>query len=318
MTEHVRYMHVERFGTPEVDGIQDGVGVVFPKLDGTNASVWATMVGSHAEIHAGSRGRLLTPEADNHGFHAAVRGDELGPKLESLFLDFPRIRLFGEWLVPHTFKAYREEAWRRFWIFDVWGEDTQRWVPYEEYAPILSKAGLDVVHPLAITRNATLETLTRIAEGNTFLVADGAGPGEGIVLKRYDFTNRYGRTVWAKVVRNEFKEKHTLAMGVPEKGGEFQVEIAIAEETVTATLVGKERAKIECALIDEGSGEVRGDTVFCHRGKLIPRLLETVYHCVVTEELWPAIKRHKDPTIDFKKLRRHVIAQTKSLAKDLF
>jgi hypothetical protein len=38
----------------------------------------------------------------------------------------------------------------------------------------------------------------------------------------------------------------------------------------------------------------------------------------VTEELWTALKQYKDPTIDFKKLRRHVIAQTKSLAKDLF
>ena len=35
-----KYQHVERFGTSEVEGIELGRTYVFPKLDGTNASVW--------------------------------------------------------------------------------------------------------------------------------------------------------------------------------------------------------------------------------------------------------------------------------------
>ena len=36
----VKYMHLERYGNEEVDGIEQGTTYVFPKLDGTNAQVW--------------------------------------------------------------------------------------------------------------------------------------------------------------------------------------------------------------------------------------------------------------------------------------
>ena len=55
-----------------------------------------------------------------------------------------------------------------------------------------------------------------------------------------------------------------------------------------------------------------------HRGQLIPRLLGTVYHELIKEELWTAVKQHKDPTIDFKKLKAHSIQWTKKYAGDLF
>jgi hypothetical protein len=320
MMEHVKYMHLERFGGPDVEGIEVGEGWVFPKLDGTNGSAWWT----DGALWAGSRGRLLNGAEDNFGFRAYV---EQHRELRGFFSEFPAVRLFGEWLVPHTFKHYREEAWRRFWVFDVWGEETQRWVPYEEYAPCLERHGIDFVPPLARVVNPTQEQLLKIAEGNTFLVQDGAGPGEGVVLKRYGFVNRFGRTAWAKVVRNEFKEKNLLAFGVPEKGEVFQVEVAIAEEAVTPALVAKERAKIEAAYhagippdayhagIPPENVRMQADPP---RSMLIPRLLETVYHSVVTEEMWTAVKKHKDPTVDFRKLRRFVQAKTKEFAAELF
>jgi hypothetical protein len=36
----IKYMHLERFGNDEVEGIEIGTTYVFPKLDGTNAQVW--------------------------------------------------------------------------------------------------------------------------------------------------------------------------------------------------------------------------------------------------------------------------------------
>ena len=38
--DFVKYQHVERLGVDEVDGIELGVCHVFPKIDGTNSSVW--------------------------------------------------------------------------------------------------------------------------------------------------------------------------------------------------------------------------------------------------------------------------------------
>lgn len=39
------------------------------------------------------------------------------------------------------------------------------------------------------------------------------------------------------------------------------------------------------------------------RGGMEPRLLSTVYHCLLTECIWDAVKRFKSPAVDFKKLR---------------
>src|SRR3990167_8639243 len=105
------YMHVERFGTSEVEGIEHGTCFVFPKIDGTNASVW---LGDDGEVKAGSRTRQLSIGADNAGFLAWVQQQQasIGNYLRS----HPNHRLFGEWLVPHTLKTYRQDAWRRFWI----------------------------------------------------------------------------------------------------------------------------------------------------------------------------------------------------------
>ena len=59
-----RYQHLERFGTTEVQNIELGECFIFPKIDGTNASVWL----HNGEIQAGSRTRHLSLEKDNAGF----------------------------------------------------------------------------------------------------------------------------------------------------------------------------------------------------------------------------------------------------------
>lgn len=74
--EFKKYMHVERFGNDEVQGIELGGCHLFSKLDGTNASVWW-----NDGLNAGSRKRHLSIEDDNAGFcdwvlngdHGAIR-----------------------------------------------------------------------------------------------------------------------------------------------------------------------------------------------------------------------------------------------------
>ena len=97
------------------------------------------------------------------------------------------------------------------------------------------------------------------------------------------------------------------------------VEAEIAEEYVTRELVDMERAKIRQLIHDEeGLGAGLLDEVErTHRSKFIPRLLQTVFRAIVTEEMWTAVTQYKDPVIDFKLLRRHVIHQTKKHASDL-
>jgi hypothetical protein len=297
----VKYQHIERLKTDAVDGIDVGVCYIFPKLDGTNASIWWD-----GDIRAGSRTRQLTIEQDNAGFYRWVLDNEA--KFIPFFELHPEARLFGEWLVPHSLKTYREEAWRRFWIFDVVQDETH--MPYELYHPRLDKLELDYIPAICKISNPTREQLDWILQANTYLIKDGEGAGEGIVIKNYDYENRFGRQTWAKLVRNEFKEANRKEFGLPDLSGRKQVEAEIAAHYVTEAFVLKTRAKCESAVRDTGG--------FVDRKILIPRLLGTCFHDIVVEETWNACKKWKNPTINFGKLQRHVIHMVKKHAKDLF
>ena len=60
------YQHIERFGTDEVEDIEIGICYIFPKIDGTNSSIWL----DNGELKGGSRKRVLSLENDNAGFYA--------------------------------------------------------------------------------------------------------------------------------------------------------------------------------------------------------------------------------------------------------
>ena len=334
-----RYDHVERLKNDKVEGIECGDVYVFPKLDGTNASVWLELTEFGAlHVHCGSRTRQLSEDSDNAGFYKWVHEHENKVKFHKVHSEGGRDWvIYGEWLVPHTLKTYRQEAWRKFYVFDVYDRNQGKYLSYEKWEPTIRGVGLDVIEPLCVYTNPTDEQLQREAEQNTYLILDGAGCGEGIVLKNYEWANREGNQIWAKIVRNEFKEENKRAFGTTEKNGEFQVEAAIAEEYVTQALVEKTRSKIVIELTDQdiiAGLETRpecADPDFLekfydvykrveerHRAKLIPQLLGTVYHDLINEELWTAIKQYKNPTIDFKKLQSYCILYTKRYAADLF
>jgi hypothetical protein len=299
--EFQKYVHIERFGTSEVEGIERGECYVFPKLDGTNASVW---INEHGEVQAGSRKRHLSLDSDNAGFCEFAKGCLA---ILLYLTENPTHRLFGEWLVPHTLKTYREEAWRKFYVFDV-VEDLGNgyiYLPYNKYQPLLEKHGILYTPPIAIIENGTHDQFVRQLERNTFLIEDGKGVGEGVVIKNYSFINKYNRLTWAKIVSSEFKEKHTKLMGAPKIKGKKLVEEEIAKKYVTTALCEKTRAKIE--LENDGFSS-----------KQIPRLLNTVYYELIREESWDFVKEFKYPTIDYNQLRKFVFEQVKERMPQLF
>jgi len=290
------YIHVEKYGNDEVQGIELGKCYIFPKLDGTNASVWYD-----GEVKAGSRKRELSADADNAGFyHWATKNDNLA----AFFKDYPDLRLYGEWLCPHSLKTYRNDAWRRFYIFDVQQKDDNKYIHFDDYKDNVLSHNLDIIEPISIFTNATYDSLICELEKNIFLIEDGKGVGEGIVIKNYDYQNKFGRNNWAKIVTNEFKEKHTREMGAPEKENKM-VEQAICDEFVTKSLVDKVYAKI----VNEMEG---------WNSKYIPRLLSTVYYDLINEEMWNITKKHKNPTINFRTLATITTLKIKILLPELF
>lgn len=297
--EFKKYQHVERFGTTEVEGIEFGICHIFPKIDGTNSSVWF-----NGTVQAGSRRRHISIDDDNAGFANFALNDE---RIKKFLENNPDLRLYGEWLVPHSLKTYRQDAWRKFYIFDVCRdkEDSVEYLPYEEYSVLLEEYDLDYIAPICTIRNADYEKLVEQLQQNIFLIEDGKGAGEGVVIKNYSFVNKYHRTTWAKIVTSEFKEKHSKVMGAPAKEGRKMVEAEIVEKYVTKALCEKELSKI----LNECEG---------WQSKFIPRILSVVFYSLVTEECWNFVKEFKNPKIDFKTLRHFCQGKTKEHLPQLF
>lgn len=297
----VRYQHIERWGNTEVQDIQFGTCHVFPKIDGTNASVW---VDDNLNLCCGSRKQEVSVGDDNQGFAAFVQESE---PIQQFLLDYPQCTLFGEWLVPYSLKAYRADAWEKFYVFDVMRPSNDKgldYLTYEEYQPLLESAGLDYIPEMAIIHNGNYEMFLKQLEQNDFLMQDGH-KGEGIVIKNYNFQNRFGRQTWAKIVSSEFKKKNQKTMGAPLKEGKQMIEQLIADEFVTLALCQKVKSKIEASQAGWSS-------------RHISRLLQTVYYDVVREECWTFVKKHKNPTIDFKTLQTLVILRIKYLLPEVF
>jgi len=297
-TNFKAYQHIERFGTDEVDGINIGTCWIFSKIDGTNGSVF---LGKDSKVHTGSRKRELSKSDDNYNFHKTIIKDK---RFSHFLCKYPNLRLYCEWLIPHTLKTYREDAWNKAYVFDVYDDSQHRYLPYETYQPLLEKEGIEYISPLAVIKNPTEERLIGLLEKNVFLIKDGRGVGEGIVIKNYEFRNKFGRTIWAKIVRNEFKEQHGKAMGATEIR-ESLIEEKIAMDYLSIPLVDKVLANIK---------NQRGGW----KSDYIPQLLGTVYHDFVTEEIWMILRKYKYPRIDFKVLNRFIIQQVKVLKPKLF
>lgn len=293
--EFKKYQHIERLGTTETNNIMIGMCYVFPKIDGTNASIWL----DDNKLQAGSRTRHLTLEQDNAGFLAWA---SIQPNLLLFLSENPHLRLYGEWLVPHTLKTYNQSAWRKFYVFDVM--DGERYLPYEQYKELLDKYNIEYIPPICKIKNPTYERLIAQLEKNGYLIEDGKGTGEGIVIKNYDYENKFRRTTWAKIVKNEFKAEHQRVSDVTEIKENKIIEEEIVNKFVTLSLVEKEHAKID------------NETGWTSRQ--IPQLLNTVYYCLVSEETWNFIKVFNKPTVDFKRLFYFTTNKIKELMPHLF
>jgi len=297
------YTHIEKYGRREVEGIDQGKCYIFPKIDGTNGSVWADTeddIYREPQIVAGSRKRQLTLENDNAGFFNSMKED---PNIVRFLQDLPHLRLFGEWLVPHTLKTYTKDAWRKFYIFDVYNDDLGLYTSYPTYIEILDKYNLEYIKHLAVIENPTYDDLTKLIDDNHYLIKEGEGVGEGIVIKNYRFTNRYGRHPYAKIVTKDFKEVHRSKVKTQREIP--MTEQAICDKYVTESLIDKVHANI----INECDG---------WSSKYIARLLQTVYYDLIREESWNFIKEHKNPTINFRTLNSVCNATIKELKPEIF
>ena len=139
---------------------------------------------------------------DNAGF-AAHAPQETGVK--AYLARHPHCYVYGEWLIKNQISWYKADAWHKFYIFDVYDDDLRRYLRPEEYQQELIDLGATVIPQLAIIENPTMEQLEELIKTNKYLINDDIDKiGEGIVLKNYDFINRFGHHCYGKLVANEY------------------------------------------------------------------------------------------------------------------
>ena len=129
-----------------------------------------------------------------------------------------------------------------FLMYMIWR--TEKCLHYETYKPLMEQFELDYVPCYWTMKMPTIDKLLHILPLNTYLMKDGAGAGEGVVVKNYDFVNRFGRTTWAKLVSNEFKEKNAKEFGHQNTEVKVSIEEQIVEKFCTEAFIEKEYAKL--------------------------------------------------------------------------
>ena len=302
MSTYESYQHIVRIGDDEVEGILDPfdgdtIITVQPKIDGTNATIWYDN-----EVKTGSRRREVTIGSDNAGFAAAVSHSK---EVNEFFSDpaHQGYRIYGEWLV-HNHVRYEKDAYAHLYVFDVI-DQFGNYVPPEEWDDLgLGLFCVPTIDQFDLKHEPDpMGRLTADMERSVYRTADG-GPGEGIVIKRYgDWRNKYGNVLWAKMVRDEYKA--SAHMSKRDSAVKHGMEKTIADEFITKAYCEKELDKIRAS---DGWNE-----------KMIPRLLGSVWHEFVSEEMWHVLKRYKNPVIDFGTLQRAVYSRVKEcLANEVF
>lgn len=295
MTNFIKYQHIEKLSNyDETEGILNGTVFVQPKIDGSNCCIWF----EDGVIHCGSRNRELTFDYDHAGFMKYIYDNK--EKYLNLLNRFPNCIVYGEWLIPHTIKTYRKDSYNRFYVFDIVSQ-SEFYTDYIEIEKACKEYGIDYIPVMSKLKYPKVEDIIELVNQNHFLFPDNSFIGEGIVIKNLDFTNRYGRRVWAKIVTSDFKQKKH----VKDEKEKYSLEQEIAEKYLTLDIVNKVYAKL---MIDKA----------CWNNKMIPQLLGTVYHDFITECMWQILKDQKNPSINFKSLQVEVYKQIKELKSELF
>lgn len=288
-----KYQHVEKIGSSEVDGILNGTVYVFYKIDGTNGCVWLNRDGM---LSFGSRNRELEWNNDNANFLKSIVENEAVHDALLRYLTYhPTHIIYGEWLVPHTLRTYSETAWKKFYIFDIYDTETESYVPYDSYKQLLDEIypELTYIPLLAKLDSPTVDDLKSLLDKTgEWLVREGSGLGEGIVIKNYDFINRYGRRNWAKMLCEDFRTtKNHLRSSNTEKKEENPVEYSIIK-LMTVEHVLKEKSKI----LEKYNTEF-------FESKFIFELLNRTFNEFWKDNWEIILKKFKMPTINFKVLK---------------
>ena len=278
------YQHVERFGSSSVEGLLDKNCVVQEKLDGANLTV-----ANEAGLIVATRNSCIHHDgAPLTGFRGAVEYVLAHEGILDFITDHPELVLRGEWLIKNRID-YGPLNMFKYYVFDVQLRDGN-YIPWEDYSSLLAEYDILMVPHLGFADS--MDEVIAFAGGES---AIGGDRKEGVVVKRYDFANKYGQIVWGKFVNEEYHQ-------TPRIRTECNHEAAFADYAVSVALVNKVMDKLE------------GDISIRRLGEIIGRSWDDVVH----EELAEFVLHNKIKNFNFFTARKEVTNLVRQIAMDRF
>lgn len=293
LNEFVPYQHIEKLNTEslELEGLLDGEVVIQSKIDGTNGSLWW----DGEKVCAGSRKREVSEANDNQGFFVTIARDE---KYLRFFQAYPTYRLYGEFGIKNHIKNY--SSYKDFHVFDIVDEATGEYIHWKEFDRILSPFDIKFIPIVTVLNKPTMEEVLSFIDKGLYLCNEDTSP-EGIVIKRQGFKNKFGRTVWGKLIRGEYLIQKKVGNVTADT-----IEGQIVDDLCTKDFIIKEYYKLKEEIGDEWSR------------KYIGRLLGTVFYVFINENAYTFIRKYKSPTINFRLLNLMVNEKIKTTLPSLF
>lgn len=265
-----RYQHIERLGNEEVEGLLDGDVIVETKIDGANLTV--AYYKEHHGIVIASRNQIAYKEdMEKKGFQGAVEYVLNHDGIQTAV--YMGWILRGEWVAKMHNILYNKEIFGHYYVFDV-QDISGNYIHPDVWMPKLKELGVQFIPILARLTRPTPEQLAELTKGPDEF---GAQQKEGIVIKRYDYYNKYGRMTWAKLVSKDFGEKNKLAFGASQQD---PPELRFVANIITTGFIMKTIHTIE---------DLKG--VEKIPIKTMPEVLGRVWHDAIMEELWDFIQK---------------------------
>ena len=162
--------------------------VVQEKIDGSNASFKVV----NGQILAFSRNTELDESNNLRGFYQWTQTLDPSKLLEGVIY-------FGEWTARH--KIDYKENLNKFFLFDIYNEHTLEYVSFSMVEDESKRLGLNLVPVFYIGKALSFEEIAKFA-GQSKLT----DVGEGVVVKNYNYKNKYEAQVFTKIVTTEFQE----------------------------------------------------------------------------------------------------------------
>lgn len=237
----IKYCDIERLGSEENESIfkyPDDELIIEEKIDGGNASFFV----QDGLIHMCSRSRDLLECRDEKAF--AKERKYLYGLIQSKVHELnPDYIYYGEWGMKHTLTY---ETLPGFIGFDIRVKSTMEgnaadFIGYGAMKEEYDRLGIPTV-PL-LDRIKVKDFLKKKPEDYITKSRFGTTLMEGIVIKNYNRKNVWGRQIFAKIVREDFKEQNRATFGSI-KGDKDNDSAAIIEAFATDARIRKQVHKL--------------------------------------------------------------------------